>query len=152
MSYAQFYLLPESLPQKLNLFSSLSPMEIHACELVLKLWRSGKKVLLWCEDQQQAERMDDALWAMPESFIPHNVAGEFTQTPTPVEIAYPNNRNSQRRDVVINLAKTLPDFIQSFTHAVDFVPFEEEKKQLARERYKAFRQQGWQLTTEQIEY
>jgi DNA polymerase IIIc chi subunit len=34
-------------------------------------------VLIACEDEQQAIRLDEALWARPpESFVPHNLAGE----------------------------------------------------------------------------
>lgn len=146
-SHAIFYQISTSTP--LN-NSDLSAVENRACELVVENWRSGKKVLVWCADQAQAERLDEALWALdPEDFIPHNLAGEPTQAPTPVEIAWVGKRNQQRRDVVINLAPEVPEFVTSFTLSLDFVPMDEAEKALARERYKYYRTQGWNLSMAQ---
>lgn len=141
-SQVTFYLLSHAIS------SPLSPQEQKACELALDFWRQGKWVLLWCENKAQAERLDDALWQTEEAFIPHNLAGELTQSPTPLEIAWAGKRNRQGRDVVINLAIKVPEFIHSFQKAVDFVPLSEAEKTLARERYKHYRQLGWQLTIE----
>ncbi len=82
--------------------------------------------------------------------MPHNLAGELTQYPTPVELAWEGKRNSQCRDIVINLCPVVPDFINGFNQAIDFVPTDETAKALARERYKHYRQLGWQLSTHQI--
>ncbi len=142
---AQFYLMAENAPQGEN----LSPEETLACDLSALLWRQGKLILLWCADQAQAERLDDALWARSaDEFVPHNLAGEITQMPTPVEVAWPGKRNSQRRDVCINLHAFVPEFISSFNHAIDFVPVNETAKQQARERYKHYRQMNWQMQME----
>lgn len=142
-SQATFYLLPD------NSHSSLSAQEQKACKLATFFWRQGKNVLLWCESEAQGERLDEALWqGSVDEFVPHNLAGELTQVPTPVEIAWTGRRNRQRRDVLINLHSQVPDFISSFHYVVDFVPPTEAEKVLARERYKHYRQLGWQLKME----
>lgn len=142
---AQFYILEKTQPK-----APLSAMETLACDLAAQAWRLGKKVLIACETEQQAFRIDEALWARePEEFVPHNLSGEITQYATPIEISWAGKRNAQRRDLLINLQNQVPDFIASFNQAIDFVPNEESQKVIARERYKQYCQLGWQLSTEQ---
>ncbi|CDG00346.1 DNA polymerase III subunit chi [Avibacterium paragallinarum] len=142
---AQFYILQKTQPK-----APLDAMETLACDLAVQAWRLGKKVLISCESEEQAFRLDEALWARdPEEFVPHNLSGEITQYATPIEISWAGKRNAQRRDLLINLQNQVPDFIASFNQVIDFVPNEESQKAIARERYKQYRQLGWQLSTEQ---
>lgn len=140
MKQVQFYLL-----------SQPNQMLTQACDLAANAWRLGKRVLITCQTEQQALEIDELLWARdPDSFVPHNLSGEATQYPTPIEISWAGKRNAQRRDLLISLQNDIPPFAQSFTQIIDFVPVEEENKAIARERYKQYRQMGWQLTTEQV--
>ncbi|HHW7567972.1 TPA: DNA polymerase III subunit chi [Mannheimia haemolytica] len=142
MKQVQFYLLSQADAVE------LSVAEMQACELAAQAWRLGKRVLIACETEQQALNIDEALWARdPDSFVPHNLSGEITTYPTPIEIAWKGKRNAQRRDLLISLQTELPEFIGSFTQIIDFVPVEETAKAQARERYKQYRQLGWQLET-----
>lgn len=134
---AQFYILTTQTPEE------------AACDLAAQSWRLGRKVLIACETQEQALSIDEALWARDaDEFVPHNLSGEATQYATPIEISWKGKRNSQRRDLLINLQQDVPEFTQIFTQLIDFVPQEEAQKTLARERYKTLRAQGWQLATE----
>lgn len=145
MKQVKFYVMSQAEKEE------NSAVEILACNLAANAWRLGKRVLIACETEQQALNIDEALWARePDSFVPHNLAGEVTQYPTPIEIAWKGKRNAQRRDVLISLQTELPDFINTFTQIIDFVPVDEQQKAQARERYKQYRQQGWQLETEQV--
>ena len=72
MKNATFYLLDNDTHQ-----DGLSAVEQLVCEIAAERWRAGKRVLIACEDEQQAIRLDEALWARPpESFVPHNLSGE----------------------------------------------------------------------------
>ena len=114
------------------------------CDIAAERWRNGKRVLIACEDEQQAIRLDEALWSRPpESFVPHNLAGEGPRGGAPVEIAWPQKRNSSPRDILISLRLNFADFATAFTEVIDFVPYEDNLKQLARERYKAYRMAGF---------
>lgn len=142
MKQVQFYLLSQADS------AELSAAEMQACELAAQAWRLGKRVLIACETEQQALNIDETLWARdPDSFVPHNLSGEITTYPTPIEIAWKGKRNAQRRDLLISLQTELPEFIGSFTQIIDFVPLEETAKAQARERYKQYRQLGWHLET-----
>lgn len=144
MKQVQFYLLSQADS------AEISAAEIQACELAANAWREGKRVLIACETEQQALNIDETLWARePDSFVPHNLSGEITTYATPVEISWKGKRNAQRRDVLISLQQEIPDFVTSFNQVIDFVPVEETAKAQARERYKQYRQLGWQLETVQ---
>lgn len=131
--------------------TELTAIEQFACDLAADAWRLGKRVLIACNTEQQALAIDEALWQRDaDEFVPHNLSGEITTYATPIEICWPSKRNSQRRDLLINLQSAVPEFITSFNQIIDFVPADEEQKNLARERYKQYRQLGWQLSTEQV--
>lgn len=137
---AQFYLFTDE---------SRLTVEQLACDLAASAWRLGKKILIACENEQQALNIDEALWQRdPSEFVPHNLSGEATQYATPIEISWKGKRNSQRRDLLINLQQNVPEFSHSFTQLIDFVPSDETQKAQARERYKQLRAQGWTLSTE----
>ena len=149
MKQVTFYLLSETSPNEIN-GEPLLAQEYLACELAAQAWRAGKRVLISCEDGQQALRIDDALWARdPDQFVPHNLSGEATTYTTPIEISWQGKRNAQQRDLLISLQQNLPEFINSFHQIIDFVPVDEQQKAQARERYKQYRQLGWQMATEQ---
>lgn len=59
----------------------------------------------------------------------------------------PQKRNSSPRDILISLRLNFADFATAFTEVIDFVPYEDNLKQLARERYKAYRMAGFNLNT-----
>ncbi|AUI66472.1 MULTISPECIES: DNA polymerase III subunit chi [Glaesserella] len=144
MKQVQFYLLSQTQ------IGELSAQEALACDLAANAWRQNKRVLIACETEEQALNIDEALWARnADDFVPHNLSGEITTYATPIEISWKGKRNAQRRDLLISLQIELPEFINSFNQIVDFVPVDETQKAQARERYKQYRQLGWQLTTEQ---
>lgn len=142
MKQVQFYLLSQANQ------GELTAQEALACDLAAKAWREGKRVIISCENEAQALKIDEALWARdPDDFVPHNLSGEITTYATPIEISWQGKRNAQRRDLLISLQKDIPEFINSFNHIIDFVPTDETLKAQARERYKQYRQMGWQLGT-----
>ena len=51
-----------------------------------------------------------------------------------MEIAWPQKRSSSPRDILISLRTSFADFATAFTEVVDFVPYEDSLKQLARNK------------------
>lgn len=142
---ATFYLL-ETVQSE----SDLNAMEVLTCTIVVDQWRNGKRILIACQSQEQAHRLDEALWARePHQFVPHNLAGEGPHFGAPVELSWPEKRGTARRDLLISLLPHFADFATAFHQVIDFVPSEDSLKQMARERYKAYRSVGFQLTTAQ---
>lgn len=143
MKNATFYLLDHS-----NTSQGLSACEALTCAVAAQRWRMGKRVLIACESLEQAQRLDEALWKRDtEELVPHNLAGEGPKYGAPVELCWPERRGNSPRDLLISLLPQFPDFATAFYEVVDFVPHEDELKQLARERYKIYRSVGFNLST-----
>lgn len=143
MKNATFYLLEHSASK-----DPLNASEALVCELAQTHWRAGKRILIACETEQQANTLDEALWQRsPTAFIPHNLAGEGPKYGAPVELAWPQRRGNSARDLLICLLPHIPDFASTFNEVIDFVPSEDTHKSLARERYKAYRRLGFHLNT-----
>ncbi|MCF7353880.1 DNA polymerase III subunit chi [Vibrio sp. CK2-1] len=108
----------------------------------------GAKVYVNAQDKSQAEAIDEAFWQKePEQFQSHNLSGEGPQYGTPIEIGFSQVKPHRNRQLVINMANDNTIFAQTFRQVVDFVPCEEKPKQQARERYKIYRQAGFEMQT-----
>lgn len=143
MKNVTFYLLDNDTHAE-----GLSTVEQLVFELATDGFRASKRVLVACENEQQAIRLDEALWQRDaQAFVPHNLAGEGPRYGAPVELAWPQRRGSAPRDLLISLLPQFVDFSTAFLEVIDFVPYEETQKQLARERYKAYLVAGFHLTT-----
>lgn len=117
---------------------------VHACFQAAYFYRQNQAVYILAENQEQAHEVDELLWSFnADSFVPHNLTGEGPIKGAAVEIGWQAPKN--RRPVLINLTREVPDFAKRFSMIVDFVPADEQLKQLARERYKSYRQSGFQV-------
>ncbi|ART80859.1 DNA polymerase III subunit chi [Oceanisphaera avium] len=137
MSQGCFYLLQDADSEALINW---------VCTLTGDFYRQGLGVFIHAQDKQQAEALDEALWQQPsDSFIAHNLQGEGPPQGAQVVIGW--QAPKQGRAVLINLAPSAPDFARRFKQLVDIVPVDDAGKQAARERFKAYRQAGFSLTT-----
>jgi DNA polymerase-3 subunit chi len=135
-----FYLLEENT----KLEDEANPSHFHACLQAANFYRQNQRVFIYCADQQTAHQLDELLWAFdPDSFVPHNLPGEGPRNGAAVEISW--QPPTSRRAILINLTSTVPNFANQFSHIIDFVPSDETLKQAARERYKGYRQCGFQV-------
>ncbi|OTQ78506.1 DNA polymerase III subunit chi [Gilliamella apis] len=140
-----FYLLENSAPAN---DAGVLFQEKLACEKIVEAWHSKQRVLVACQDQAQAERIDEYLWQLDsDDFVPHNLAGEGLKGGSPVEICWPQKRSSGARHLLINLQQQFPEFAGVYRDIIDFVPVDEQQKSLARERYKAYKEAGFNLKT-----
>ncbi len=139
-----FYLLDQTNNEDKNYHSLL-----HACYQAAYFYRQNQRVFIYCPDQQLAHQIDELLWAFEsDSFVPHNLVGEGPKNGAAVEISWQEPTN--RRPILINLTSTVPNFANQFSQIVDFVPIDEQLKQNARERFKAYRQLGFQVDNQPV--
>jgi len=129
--------------------SEMNSLFHHACLQAAYFYRQKQKVFIYSKDQKKAHDIDEMLWAFDaNSFVPHNLKGEGPSYGAPVEISW--QAPTGRRPVLINLTDTVPDFASQFSQVIDFVPSDEILKQLARERFKAYRQLGFTVGNQVI--
>ena len=136
-----FYLLDKSEPEALWLL---------ACRLIEKAYARGHRVFVQCQNQQDAERLDELLWTYKDdSFIPHNLQGEGPEPPPPVQIGFDKEPRGFN-DILINLTDPVPHFFTRFSRVIELVSADEEAKAICREHYRHYRANGCELQTHNI--
>lgn len=144
-----FYLLSDSklIDDKQTNNTGLNLHLYHACLQAAYFYRNNQRVFIFTQDQQNAHDIDEMLWTFePDSFVPHNLIGEGHKSGSPVEISWQAPTN--HRPVLINLTNTVPSFANQFTTIIDFVPTDETLKQQARDRFRAYRQWGFEVNNQ----
>lgn len=107
--------------------------------------KKGRQVMVHVANEAEAIALDDALWAhRAESFLPHCMVTHDAAAQTPVIIHWQQQALLQH-DVLINLQAVTPTFFSRFTRLVEIVGRDDADKQQARERYKFYRDRGYQI-------
>jgi len=126
---------------------------ITACRLVEKASAKGHHVFIHTDDETQAKQLDDLLWTFRQgSFIPHAII-EAGAKPSPhdrVVIGHDHDPEFDH-DVMINLASTIPDFFSRFERVAEIVSANEDQRNEARERFKFYRDRGYELNTHELQ-
>ena len=142
MKQATFYLLDNAEPS-----GALSAHEAVACAVAASSFRAGKRVLIACESRSRPSGWTKRCGSASRMNSCRTTAGEGPHYGAPVELCWPGKRGNAPRDLLIALLPQFADFATAFHEVVDFVPYEDTLKQLARDRYKAYRSVGFHLTT-----
>jgi DNA polymerase-3 subunit chi len=134
-----FYILKTSEMQSLH----------FACQLIEKHYQQKQKVYVHLNSSDDAKRLDDLLWTYREdSFIPHQLYEENDDFSPPIQLGFVGMPKSfHQYDLLFNLSNEMPDFYNDFTHIIEIVFSDQHVKQLARIRYKHYREQGHEINT-----
>jgi DNA polymerase-3 subunit chi len=135
MARADFYLIAKERFRE-------EPL-LLVCELARKAHDKGLWTLVLTRDAEQAESLDELLWAFDEdAYIPHQIAGDEEDELTPVLIATPDI-DAPMRPLVINLRD---ECVQgSFERVLEVVPADESARGPLRERWKQYQACGLEL-------
>ena len=116
-----------------------------ACRLIEKAYLRGHRVFVHCNNQHDAEHLDELLWTFKDdSFIPHNLQGEGPEPPPPVQIGYDSEPRGFN-DILINMSDAIPAYFQRFNRIMELVGASEEEKVISRNHYRDYRSQGCKL-------
>lgn len=115
------------------------------CALVTKAHDAGQPCLILADSMAQAEELDDLLWAFdPESFIPHQIAGQSEDDADVPVLIVPPGVTTADRPLVMNLREAPVD--GTFERVLEIVPANEAARGASRERWKAYRERGFALS------
>jgi DNA polymerase-3 subunit chi len=129
-----FYILETATAQQALLFT---------CKLVEK--HPDEPIYLHTSSQQEAERLDALLWTYKDdSFIPHALYDPAATHPPRVQIGHTSPTTGH---LLINLTQEIPAFYQQFPRMIEIVFSDPHVQQLARERFRQYREQGCELNT-----
>ena len=123
---------------------------LFTCRLLEKAYHQGHRIFVYCNNETEAGAIDELLWTFkPDSFIPHHLQGEGPEPPPPIQIGYgPEPRGF--RDILLNLADTIPVFYTRFQRVIEIVAASEPAKIRGRERFRVYRNTGLVPNTHSI--
>jgi len=103
------------------------------------------KLYVYAGAEEVAGHMDDLMWTFRDvSFLPHALDGSEGDDGEYITIGWGEYERSDRQ-VMINLTSAVPSFIHRFERIVEFVPAGDTDRQLARNRYRQYRDAGCEL-------
>lgn len=136
---------------RIEFYSNVTDKQYLLASIVEKALYKQKQITVFTEDIESANSVSTCLWQnQPSSFLPHVMAHQTHADKTPIIIACKKNSAGQADDVtqdelLINLTKLEPPFFSRFTHLIEIVGNEESDKASARQRYKFYRDRGYEI-------
>jgi len=113
-----------------------------ACRLAEEAWAESHQVFVLAGSADEARRMDELLWTYRDrSFVPHDLVENSGPNPPAVLIGTASSQ-ATARDVLVNLAATLPEGCEQFARIVEPLDADAERRQKGRERFRGYRERG----------
>jgi DNA polymerase-3 subunit chi len=116
-----------------------------ACRIAAKAVSQQMRILIMAPDEAVAREIDRLMWINPATgFLPHCMSTDKLAVETPVLIA----RSSEalpHDELLLNLGIQPPASFSRFRRLVEIVSHDEVDKQLARERFRFYKDRGYEL-------
>lgn len=134
-----FYVLDTESSQKTLRF---------ACQLLDELYAERRRrIVVHLKAQEDAARFDALLWTYrDDSFLPHQIYDSNDEDPVDILIS-DHAAPESHQDILLNLGEDIPSFHKQFQQVIEIVYSDPHAQQLARERYKQYRQMGYDINT-----
>ncbi|GAC1634476.1 MAG: DNA polymerase III subunit chi [Nevskia sp.] len=145
MTRIDFYILPEDAAPPAG------PV-LTACKLCDKATAGGAQVYVFSPDTATAGGLDSALWSFRQgSFIGHErLGGEAPEQPLPPVLIGDAEPPASYEDILINLGLDVPPFFSRFARVLEIVDSDAASRAKSRERYKFYRDRGYELATHNL--
>ncbi|QMT39593.1 DNA polymerase III subunit chi [Neisseria shayeganii] len=132
-------------------YTHVSNIEHFACRLSKRALEAGSRVLLWSDDDQQIERLDQALWTFePESFLPHQIWPASSSLPADTRLLLAGDAELPALPpgwTVLNLS---PDFWSQApappARILEIIGTQAHELSAARQRFAHYQRHGFTLT------
>lgn len=148
MTQVDFYILSRASDDELLRLAS---------RIAEKAVGRGQYVHVNAESPAQAQQLDDVLWTFSQSsFLPHRIMTPDASRSTAASIAEPVLIGSGLEppdgpwDILINLAQTVPEFFSRFERVAEVVDGDTARRNHGRERYRYYRDRGYELRTHNL--
>lgn len=136
---ADFYILSTNESDKKCIFT---------CQLIEKAYNNGLRLFVLTENDEFSRSLDEYLWDFKAtSFVPHRLDSESNDAP--IVIGTTLNAESQF-DSLLNVSNQQPTNVDHFQRIFEVVGDDAHMQTQARERYKFYRAQGYELDSHKI--
>jgi DNA polymerase-3 subunit chi len=138
-----FYILSETAPDS---------NRREACRLSEQAYELGRRTFIRVASDADAQRIDELLWSFSDrAFIPHEII--VNGSPSHSRIAVLIGRDDVLADygqLLINLCDDLPPQFERCEQIAEIVPNDADRKRLARERFRQYRERGCALESHNL--
>ena len=133
------------------LFYANAPDKLRtACQLSSRALELKRRVMILTPEASVTERLSQMLWNTPSTgFFPHCRANDRLAPVTPIIVDHVTDP-VVHEDVLINLGDEMPSFFSRFQRLVEVVTEEESDRALARDRYRFYRDRGYEIVTHDL--
>jgi len=126
-------------------YSNLADKQITLLNLVQQALEKRHLVTILAEGEQAASQVNSALWqGGASSFLPNVLTSHTHAAETPVLIDW-QEKTLFQDDILINLTQQQLTAFSRFRQLIELVSNDEEDKAAARQRYKFYRDRGYEI-------
>jgi len=124
---------------------------VFACRLAEKAFNHGLHIYIHTDNAGETARLDELLWTYRDgSFLPHLPAEDAQRSDpeqlTPILVGHGDTPGAHD-GLLINLSGAVPGFFSRFQRVAEIVSGDETDKERARERFRFYRDRGYELET-----
>ncbi len=126
-------------------YSNLRDKQAALLMLLNKALAKRHLVTLFTESEQAAKAYSEILWQQDQlSFLPNVLASHELATETPVVLDW-QEKQLCHDDILVNLTQRQLTVFSRYRQLVELVGTDEQDKTLARERFKFYRDRGYEI-------
>ena len=114
--------------------------------------QNNVRVVLSSPDETSTNALDKLLWQYPPTaFIPHCHSSADNAAETPVVLHHGDTTDLPHHELLISLHDRCLPFFSRFERVIEIVGQNTEEKDMARERFKFYRDRGYEITHVDLE-
>ncbi|HEY2863847.1 MAG TPA: DNA polymerase III subunit chi [Casimicrobiaceae bacterium] len=134
----------------IDFYTHVSDRYEVVAKLVAKAFAQHGSVRVLTRDAESTEALDRMLWIQPAiGFLPHCRVSSRLAAETPIWIDHVLEHQGPAA-VLINLHDAPPPFFSRFERLAEVVGVDEEGAVAGRERYRFYRERGYELRTHNL--
>jgi DNA polymerase III subunit chi len=124
----------------------------YACKLAEQAFEAGTRTYLRTASPAESVALDELLWTYSDrAFLPHEIAGTGGPSHALVTAVIGNDvAPAGFRKLLINTAADMPADADEFEQIAEVVDADPGRKQLARDRFRQYRERGWALESHNV--
>ena len=121
-----------------------------ACQLSSKALSRKMRVMILTPESRVTDKLSRLLWTTPSiGFNPHCRSADQLASITPIIVDHATEPVIHE-EVLINLCNDTPSYFSRFHRLVEIVTRDQDDRALARERYRFYRDRGYEITTHDL--
>lgn len=128
-----------------------------SCEMLQTHYQKGRKLMVYLSDQRALAHFNRFLWGFqPTAFVPHALASDSIAAQTPIILCKNKKEITQAQEWLdnpwlLNLDHELPPVFPQSQRILEVVSTEEQCRQQARQRWRAYQAQGCELKAQELQ-